>query len=86
LEIEKYKTPKDFSFGVSIYQNLLELTGAYCLPSFRLAAKFFLAKALNKPIYNKMHNVWQDDPYGRTIADFCTIISITIAFLLGLLL
>lgn len=47
---------------------------------------FFLAKALNKPIYNKMHNVWHDDPYGRTIADFCSIISIAIAFLLGLLL
>jgi hypothetical protein len=47
---------------------------------------FFLAKALNKPIYNKMHNVWQDDPYGRTIADGCSIISIAIAFLLGLLL
>lgn len=47
---------------------------------------FFLAKALNKPIYNKMHNVWHDDPYGRTIADLCSIISITIAFLLGLLL
>lgn len=47
---------------------------------------FFLAKALNKPIYNKMHNVWQDDPYGRTIADVFSIISIAIAFLLGLLL
>lgn len=47
---------------------------------------FFLAKALNKPIYNKMHNVWHDDPYGRTIADGCIIISIVIAFLLGLLL
>lgn len=47
---------------------------------------FFLARALNKPIYNKMHNVWHDDPYGRTIADGCSIISIAIAFLLGLLL
>lgn len=47
---------------------------------------FFLAKALNKPIYNKMHNVWQDDPYGRTIADTCIIVMILIAFLLGLLL
>lgn len=47
---------------------------------------FFLARSLNKPIYNKMHNVWHDDPYGRTIADGCSIISIAIAFLLGLLL
>jgi|31_taG_2_1085359.scaffolds.fasta_scaffold02704_5 hypothetical protein len=47
---------------------------------------FFLAKAFNKPIYNKMHNVWHDDPYGRTIADGCIIIALLIAFLLGLLL
>lgn len=47
---------------------------------------FFLARAFNKPIYNKMHNVWHDDPYGRTIADGCIIISLLIAFLLGLLL
>jgi len=47
---------------------------------------FFLAKALNKPIYNKMHNVWQDDPYGRTIADTCIIVAIVVGFLLGLLL
>ena len=46
----------------------------------------FLARALNKPIYNKMHNVWHDDPYGRTIADGCIIIAIATAFLLGLLL
>ncbi len=47
---------------------------------------FFLARTLNKPIYNKMHNVWHDDPYGRTIADGCIIIAIATAFLLGLLL
>ena len=47
---------------------------------------FFLAKALNKPIYNKMHNVWHDDPYGRTIADICIIIAIVTAFIIGLLL
>jgi len=47
---------------------------------------FFLARALNKPIYNKMHNVWHDDPYGRTIADICIIIAIVIAFIMGILL
>jgi hypothetical protein len=47
---------------------------------------FFLARTLNKPIYNKMHNVWHDDPYGRTIADTCIIIAITTAFIIGLLL
>jgi hypothetical protein len=47
---------------------------------------FFLARTLNKPIYNKMHNVWHDDPYGRTIADTCIIIAIVTAFIIGLLL
>jgi len=47
---------------------------------------FFLARTLNKPIYNKMHNVWHDDPYGRKIADTCIIIMIFTAFLMGVLL
>lgn len=46
----------------------------------------FLARAFNKPIYNKMHNVWHDDPYGRTIADGCIIIAVVTAFLLGLII
>jgi hypothetical protein len=47
---------------------------------------FFLSRTLNKPIYNKMHNVWHDDPYGRKIADTCIIIMIFTAFLMGVLL
>jgi hypothetical protein len=47
---------------------------------------FFLAKALSKPIYNKMHNVWQDDSDGRKMADILIIMMIVIAFVTGLLL
>jgi hypothetical protein len=41
---------------------------------------------LNKPIYNKMSNVWHDDPQGRSMADATLIIMIAIAFFMGLLL
>jgi len=41
---------------------------------------------LNKPIYNKMSNVWQDDPQGRSMADATLMIMIAIAFFMGLLL
>lgn len=58
----------------------------FILGLFVIVIMFFLAKALNKPIYNKMHNVWHDDPYGRTIADICIIIAIVIAFIMGILL
>ena len=58
----------------------------FLIGTIGIVLMFFLARALNKPIYNKMHNVWHDDPYGRTIADTCIIIAIVIAFIMGLLL
>jgi hypothetical protein len=51
-----------------------------------IAFMFFLAKALSKPIYNKMHNVWQDDSDGRKMADILIIIMILTAFVTGLLI
>lgn len=58
----------------------------FILGLFVIIFMFFLARTLNKPIYNKMHNVWQDDPYGRRIADTCIIIAITTAFIIGILI
>lgn len=58
----------------------------FILGLFIIILMFFLARTLNKPIYNKMHNVWHDDPYGRRIADTCVIIAITTAFIIGLLI
>jgi hypothetical protein len=37
-----------------------------------------------KPIYNKMHNMWQDDPDGRQYAHFALIVMLLIAFMIGL--
>ena len=47
---------------------------------------FLLHNALTKPIYNKMSNVWQDDPVGRQYANVLLGIMLTIAFYLGTLL
>ncbi len=47
---------------------------------------FLLQNAFNKPIYNKMSNVWQDDEEGRQIAHLMIGGMIIIAFFLGLLI
>jgi hypothetical protein len=44
---------------------------------------FLVHNAMSKPIYNKMHNVWQDDPEGRNIANFTLTIMLVVAFILG---
>jgi hypothetical protein len=44
---------------------------------------FFLHNALTKPIYNKMSNVWQDDPVGRQYANLLLCIMLAVAFYLG---
>lgn len=46
---------------------------------------FLLQNAFNKPVYNKMSNVWQDDQEGRQIAHIMIMAMIIIAFLLGIL-
>jgi hypothetical protein len=46
---------------------------------------FFLKNAFSKPVYNKMHNVWQEDPIGKKFANGLLVSMLLIAFLLGLL-
>jgi hypothetical protein len=46
---------------------------------------FLIHNALNKPIYNKMSNVWEDDPQGRKFANGIIFIMLAIAFYLGVL-
>ena len=46
---------------------------------------FLVQNAFSKPIYNKIHNVWDDDPEGRKIANFTTIVMLIIAFFMGLM-
>jgi len=44
---------------------------------------FLLHNALTKPIYNKMSNVYEDDPTGRQYANLLLVIMLLIAFYLG---
>jgi hypothetical protein len=47
---------------------------------------FLLHNALTKPIYNKMSNVYEDDPVGRQYTNLLLVIMLFIAFYLGTLL
>jgi Na+(H+)/acetate symporter ActP len=46
---------------------------------------FLVQNAMTKPIYNKMHNMWHDDPEGRKIANITLVVMLFIAFYLGTL-
>jgi len=41
---------------------------------------------LNKPVYNKMYNVWEDDPQNRKFSNFIIIFIAIISFVIGLIL
>jgi hypothetical protein len=38
---------------------------------------------MTRPVYNKMHNMYQDDEKGRAIANWTIFAMIIVAFLLG---
>ena len=46
---------------------------------------FLIHNAMTKPIYNKMSNVWEDDPQGRKFANITLVFMLLIAFYLGYL-
>ena len=46
---------------------------------------FLVHNAMTKPIYNKIHNMWHDDPEGRKIANITLVVMLFIAFYLGTL-
>jgi D-alanyl-lipoteichoic acid acyltransferase DltB (MBOAT superfamily) len=46
---------------------------------------FLVHNAMTKPIYNKMHNMWHDDPEGRKIANITLVVMLFISFYLGTL-
>jgi Na+(H+)/acetate symporter ActP len=46
---------------------------------------FLVHNAMTKPIYNKMHNMWQDDPEGRKVANITLLVMLFVAFYLGTL-
>jgi hypothetical protein len=47
---------------------------------------FLLHNALTKPIYNKMSNIYEDDPTGRQYANLLLVIMLAVSFYLGTLL
>ena len=50
-----------------------------------LIVLFNIQDKINKPVYNKMYNVWHEDEKSKQLSRICTIGIITIAFVLGLL-
>ena len=46
---------------------------------------FLVHNAMSRPIYNKMHNVWEDDPLGRKYSNMTIIFMLFIAFVIGLM-
>ena len=46
---------------------------------------FLVHNAMSKPLYNKMHNVWEEDPEGKKYANITLIVMLLIAFFMGLM-
>lgn len=46
---------------------------------------FLINNAMSKPLYNKMHNVWEEDPEGKKYANMTLVLMLFIAFMMGLL-
>ena len=46
---------------------------------------FLVNNAMSKPIYNKMSNVWEDDPEGRKYANITIVAMMFISFFIGLM-
>lgn len=51
---------------------------------FLLYLLFLVQNAFSKPVYNKMSNVWEDDPIGRKFHNSIIIAMVIIAFMIGL--
>jgi hypothetical protein len=46
---------------------------------------FLVHNAMSKPLYNKIHNVWEEDPEGKKYANITLIIMLLIAFFTGVM-
>jgi len=51
-----------------------------------LALMFLVQNAFSKPVYNKMSNVWEDDPVGRKFHNIIIISMVIVAFIMGLVM
>ena len=46
---------------------------------------FVVHNAMSRPLYNKMHNVWEEDPEGKKYANITLIVMLLIAFFTGVM-
>ena len=46
---------------------------------------FIVHNAMSRPLYNKMYNVWEEDPEGKKYANITLIIMLLIAFFTGVM-
>jgi hypothetical protein len=46
---------------------------------------FLVNNAMSKPLYNKIHNVWEEDPEGKKYANLALTVMLFIAFFMGLM-
>ena len=46
---------------------------------------FVVHNAMSRPLYNKMHNVWEEDPEGKKYANITLIVMLLIAFFTGMM-
>ena len=46
---------------------------------------FLVHNAMSKPLYNKIHNVWEEDPEGKKYANITIVVMLLIAFFTGMM-
>lgn len=46
---------------------------------------FLVHNAMSRPLYNKIHNVWEEDPEGKKYANITIVVMLLIAFFTGLM-
>jgi len=46
---------------------------------------FLVNNAMSRPLYNKIHNVWEEDPEGKKYANITLTVMLFIAFFMGLM-
>jgi Na+(H+)/acetate symporter ActP len=46
---------------------------------------FLVNNAMSKPLYNKIHNVWEEDPEGKKYANITLVVMLLIAFFTGVM-
>lgn len=46
---------------------------------------FIVHNAMSRPLYNKIHNVWEEDPEGKKYANITLVVMLLIAFFTGMM-